>query len=42
MNVKEYLKDTKPEQFHIFDSHQENMRGRGVVHGDRDYVSIPE
>lgn len=37
MLVKEYLRGTSPEQFHIFDSHQESMEGRGVVHGDRDY-----
>ena len=37
MTVKEYLEGTSPEQYHIFDSHQEGMADRGVDHKDRDY-----
>lgn len=38
-SLKKYLKDTKPEQYHIFDSHQEKMVIRGVSHKDSDYVA---
>ena len=37
MTVKDYLEGTNPEQYHIFDSHQEMMGERGVDHKDRDY-----
>lgn len=36
--LSEYLKDVHPEQYHIFDSHQEQMLNRGVEHEDQDYV----
>lgn len=39
MTVKEYFKDLSPNQFHIFDSHQEAMGERGVAHEDQDYVA---
>ena len=37
MTVRDYLKGTNPEQYHIFDSHQEMMGDRGVDHKDRDF-----
>lgn len=37
MTVKEYLQGYSPEQYHIFDSHQEAMEDRGMVHADQDY-----
>jgi hypothetical protein len=37
VTVKNYLDGTNPEQYHIFDSHQEKMDDRGVDHQDRDY-----
>ena len=39
MKVRDYLKGIAPEQFHIFDSHQEGMDQRGVNHADQDYVA---
>ena len=38
MIVREYLDGTNPEQYHIFDSHQEMMGDRGVDHKDQDYL----
>lgn len=35
--VKDYLSEVHPEQYHIFDSHQEKMLNRGMNHKDRDY-----
>ncbi len=37
MNIKEAFKNENPDQFHIFDSHQESMAERGVDHPDRDF-----
>ena len=37
MTIQEALKNESPEQYHIFDSHQENMVERGVDHPDRDF-----
>lgn len=37
MTVRDYLEETNPGQYHIFDSHQEMMGDRGVDHKDRDY-----
>lgn len=37
MTIKDYLDEMRPEQYHIFDSHQEKMNDRGVDHEDRDY-----
>ena len=37
MDVREYLQGVNPEQYHIFDSHQEAMNERGVTHDDADY-----
>ena len=37
MIVRDYLDGINPEQYHIFDSHQEMMGDRGVDHKDRDY-----
>lgn len=38
MTVREYLQSQNPEQYHIFDSHQEAMDERGVTHGDQDFL----
>lgn len=38
MIVREYLKNKKPEQYHIFDSHQEGMDDLGKEHKDQDYI----
>ena len=38
MIVREYLDGINPEQYHIFDSHQEMMGDRGVDHKDQDYL----
>lgn len=38
MVVKEYLKNANPEQYHIFDSHQEGMDDLGKDHKDQDYI----
>lgn len=35
--LKKYLSEVHPEQYHIFDSHQEQMLSRGMDHKDRDY-----
>lgn len=35
--LKDYLSEVHPEQYHIFDSHQEKMLSRGMDHKDRDY-----
>ena len=37
MIVKDYLKGVAPENYHIFDSHQEMMSDLGANHGDQDY-----
>ncbi len=37
MTIRDYLDGINPEQYHIFDSHQEGMADRGVDHQDRDY-----
>ena len=37
MTVRDYLAGINPEQYHIFDSHQEMSGDRGVDHSDRDY-----
>ena len=39
MTVRDYLAGINPEQYHIFDSHQEMSGDRGVDHSDRDYES---
>ena len=41
MRVKDYILNnipSEPDQFHIFDSHQEDMKVRGKNHKDQDYV----
>lgn len=39
MKVKDYLLLAAPNQFHIFDSHQEGMDELGKEHKDQDYVA---
>lgn len=39
MKVREYLRKTSPEQYHIFDSHQEAMVDRNMQHADQDYIA---
>jgi hypothetical protein len=39
MKVKEYISKVAVNQYHIFDSHQEAMNERGVMHADRDYAA---
>jgi hypothetical protein len=36
--LRDYLRNAQPEQYHIFDSHQEQMIKRGMGHKDQDYV----
>lgn len=38
MIVRDYLQTTTPEQYHIFDSHQEGMDDLGKGHKDQDYI----
>ena len=38
MTVREFLKNEKPNQFHIFDSHQEAIAERELEHKDQDYI----
>ena len=37
MKIAEYLKNVTPEQYHIFDSHQEAMADHNMQHADQDY-----
>lgn len=39
MKVKNYISNVGVDQYHIFDSHQEAMNERGVMHADRDYAA---
>lgn len=39
MIVREYLRTITPEQYHIFDSHQEGMDDLGKEHKDQDYIA---
>lgn len=38
MLVRDYLRNVTPEQYHIFDSHQEGMDDLGKEHKDQDYI----
>jgi len=38
MKVKDFLKTVTPEQFHIFDSHQEAIAEQELEHKDQDYI----
>lgn len=37
--LRDYLKEVNAEQYHIFDSHQEQLINRGMYHKDQDFIA---